>query len=442
MRLNYLLIPLTIGFIGVTVFNIASHLKDRELTESGAAESQTSIPTPDDISEENSIIAQSTSLLMTGVSSKVPTTEDYTPLSTVPWEIKDINRLFRSAGTVHACQLLEPGIDVVQPLSRGTKGQASPLGRRSVFGLRLQLGKAIGNGLPGISRGYIEDYLRSHQLLIQPLFYQDEKGALVLGVELRAALYKIDGPFLTALHEDMIKSSVGDFRVLGAYWQGGEQLTPSAVRTLILAFHYERDSDRGGIQPTPQREFELIFLHLLKDATPADPKVAVFATSDGRSQFHLLEETDPDQPEQIANVTADIRFADAQLLGMLPRLPVVTRVKHRALLSIPIETVKAEIAGLPGKPPEHGLSTVLDDFHARAHGLDGLQDDGKEKDPDEDKTSKPDVVADPVESEDPGEKKSEINAKEAGFRNDSDASPQDSKQNQKRKQSRKTGFDV
>jgi hypothetical protein len=47
---------------------------------------------------------------------------------------------------------------------------------------------------------------------------------------------------------------------------------------------------------------------------------------------------------------------------MLPRLPVVTRVKHRSLLTLPIEMVKAEVEGLPGKPPKDGLSTVLDDF--------------------------------------------------------------------------------
>ena len=369
MRTNYILAPLTIVLLVVAVVNVVNKLQARKSEGESTAEAERSLNVTSEDSE-SSIIAQSTSLLMTGVSSKIPQVEDYALLSTVPWEFKEINRLFRSAGTEHACQLLETGLEVVQPLGRGMKGQATPLGRRSAFGLRLQLGKELGNGLPGISRGYIEDYLKAHQLMVQPSFYQDENGKLILGPELRAALYKIEGPFLTALQEDMIKTSVGDLRTLGAYWQKEKDFSPSAVRTLILAFHYERDSDKGTTQPTPQHEFELIFLHLLPDAAPEMPRLAVFATSDGRSQFHLLEETDPDRPEEPASVTADIRFADVQLLGMLPRLPVVTRVKHRSLLTLPIEMVKAEVAGLPGKPPEDGLSTVLDEFYARAIGVD------------------------------------------------------------------------
>lgn len=378
MRLNYILAPLTVLLFIVTIINIASHVQSRR--DAAVAETNTGVEDTAQLAPENletSILAQSTSLLMTGVSSRVPTVEDYSQLDSVPWEFKEINRLFRSAGTERSCQLLEPGIDVVQPLAKGVKGQAIPLGRRSAFGIRLQIGKEMGSGLPGISRGYIEDYLKSHQLMIQPSFYQDGDGKVFPGPDMRAALYKVEGPYLTALQEEMIKTSVGDLRTLGAYWQKGKDFNASSIRTLILAFFYEKDPDRGAVQPVPEREFELIFLHLLPDATPDDPKLCVFATSDGRTQFHLLEETDPDQPEQPANVNADIRFADVQLLGMLPRLPVVTRVKHRSLLTVPVEMVKAEIEGLAGKPPEHGLSSVLDDFYARALGVDMEYEPGK-----------------------------------------------------------------
>lgn len=371
MRLNYVLAPLTVVLLVVTIVNIKSHLDKRKVEETetpSAVTKSSEVGGPD--AKTPSIISESSSLLITGVSSRIPTREDYILLDSIPWELRDVNRLFRSAGVERSCQLLESGVDVVQPLGRAAKGQASPLGRRSAFGIRLQVGKELGNGLPGISRGYIEDYLKNHQLMIQTSFYQDTDGKLILSPDLRAALYEIDGPYLTSLQEEMIKTSVADLRNIGAYWKSDQEFRPSACRTHIFAFHYERDSDKGTAQPTTQKEYELVFLHLLPEATSGDPKLAVFATSDGRTQFHLLEEMDPDQPEQLANVSADIRFADVQLLGMLPRLPVVTRVKHRAILSVPIDMVKAEVEGLPGKPPEHGLSTVLDDFYARAVGKD------------------------------------------------------------------------
>ncbi len=371
MRLNYVLAPLTIVLLVVTIVNIKSHLDKRQVEETETTTDAANVPEADAPDARNpSIISESSSLLIAGVSSKVPTKEDYVLLDSVPWDLRDVNRLFRSAGVERSCQLLESGVDVVQPLGRAAKGQASPLGRRSAFGIRLQVGKELGNGLPGISRGYIEDYLKNHQLMIQTSFYQDTDGKLILSPDLRAALYEIDGPYLTSLQEEMIKTSVADLRNIGAYWKSDEEFRPSACRTHIFAFHYERDSDKGTAQPVTQREYELVFLHMLPEATAENPKLAVFATSDGRTQFHLLEEMDPDQPEQLANVNADIRFADVQLLGMLPRLPVVTRVKHRAILSVPIDMVKAQVEGLPGKPPEHGLSTILDEFYARAVGKD------------------------------------------------------------------------
>ena len=111
-----------------------------------------------------------------------------------------------------------------------------------------------------------------------------------------------------------------------------------------------------------------MFLHRLPTSTTAEPKLAVFATSDSRTQFHLLEETDPQSVEQSAAITADVRFADVKLLGMYPEAPVVTRVRHRSLLSIPIDIVKAQTEGLGGVPPEGGFSAVLDELYYKTTG--------------------------------------------------------------------------
>ena len=93
----------------------------------------------------------------------------------------------------------------------------------------------------------------------------------------------------------------------------------------------------------------------------------MFATSDARTQFHLLEETNPDSVEQLTAITADVRFADSKMLGMYPEAPVVTKVRHRALLTIPADLVQAQIDGL-GAGKQANLSEVLDSLHERAMG--------------------------------------------------------------------------
>ena len=92
-----------------------------------------------------------------------------------------------------------------------------------------------------------------------------------------------------------------------------------------------------------------------------------FATSDARTQFHLLEETNPDSVEQLAAITADVRFADSKMLGMYPETPVVTKVRHRALLTIATDLVQSQIDGL-GVGKEAGFSEVLDSLYERALG--------------------------------------------------------------------------
>jgi hypothetical protein len=83
MRLNYILAPLTIVLLVVKVVNVVSKVQSRQDdTEPLSAASSSSELTAED--SNFSIIAQSTSLLMTGVSSKIPQSEDYALLSTVP----------------------------------------------------------------------------------------------------------------------------------------------------------------------------------------------------------------------------------------------------------------------------------------------------------------------------------------------------------------------
>ncbi len=368
MRLNTFLVPLTIGLFIYTIVTVVNHINN----SSKSAPVDTP-PSGDGVStaasSERSLLATSKSLLVTGVSSKIPVAKDYKLLTSVPWDMREIGKLYRDAGVEMACEMLETGVDVLQPLLEFTPNTAGPLGRRCAFSIRLQVGKELGSGIPSVTRGIIEDYLKARQLTIQTTFYHDEKGRLILGPVLRAALVVLETPDKVSSPEPMIAKSVEEFRTLGAYWNESEPFEPGHCRTLILGFRYTLDADMLVAKPNPQREYEVLFLHLLPESTLLSPKLAVFATSDARTQFHLLEESDPESVEQLSAITADVRFADVKLMGMLPETPVVTRVRHRALLSVPIDIVKSQMEGVGGKIPG-GFSGILDDLYRRATSTD------------------------------------------------------------------------
>jgi hypothetical protein len=370
MRLNKILAPLTIVMFGLTVFIVADHIRtrsgDQPLTSTeSTGNSEESVSPPG-----RSLLSGSQKLLVTGVSSRIPEASDYRLLKAVPWEHGELSRLFRDAGAELSCQLLDPGNDVVQPFVEPTSGLAGPLGRSSAFAIRLQVGKSLGEGLPSVTRGFIEDYLKAHQLMIQPTYYHDEQSQLILGPRLRAAFVRLDAPLQTTAAEPMIVSSIGELRTLGAYWIDVKPFSPASCRTLVLGFRYTLDVSSGTERGNPKREYELLFLHLLPGSTSSRPRLACFATSDARTQFHLLEENDPATVDQRAAITADVRFADSRVAGMYPADPVVTRVYHRAILSIPVDLVKSRIAGLGGKVPEDGFSGVLDELYRSATGTD------------------------------------------------------------------------
>lgn len=368
MKLNKVMAPFTVLMLIYSVFTVVSHMskeRDSLTLNDDASSSQTTVIPP---SGGRSLLNESKGLMLTGVSSKTPIEEDYRILTEIPWKLNTVQAIYRSAGAENACTLLETGTDVIQPLIECTSGTSGPLGRRCAFSIRLQLGKELGvGGLPGVTRGIIEDYLKAHQLTIQPSFYHDDQCRLVLSPLIKASFVRLDTPALAAIAEPMIAKSIGELRTLGVYWNHTDLFTPTSCRTLILGFQYTLDIEGVAAKPNARREYELVFLHLLKDATVAQPKLAVFATSDARTQFHLLEETNPDSVEQLAAITADVRFADSKMLGMYPEAPVVTKVRHRALLTISAELVQAQIDGL-GIGEEAGFSEVLDSLYERAIG--------------------------------------------------------------------------
>ena len=367
MKLNKVLAPFTVLMLGYSVFTVVSTLKEEQkwpTEDDNKSSGQSPLATS---SKERSLLKESKGLMLTGISSKVPIAEDYRILKAIPWTLTAVQSSYRASSAESACSLLETGTDVIQPLVECSEGSAGPLGRQCAFSIRLQLGKELGEGLPSVTRGIIDDYLKAHQLTVQPSFYHDEQGRLILSPLIRASFVRLDTPALASLAEPMIAKSIGELRTLGVYWNKTEAFVPALCRTLILGFQYTLDVEGVAAKPNAQREYELVFLHLLKDASVSNPKLAVFATSDARTQFHLLEETNPKSAEQLAAITADVRFADSKLMGMYPEAPVVTKVRHRALLTIPTDLVQAQIDGL-GVGKEADFSEILDALYDRAMG--------------------------------------------------------------------------
>lgn len=372
MKLSYLLPPLTLVLLGIAVSNVVIHKwSDSEtptrLSAATTSEGQVPLSIP---AGDRSLLSGPQSLLIAGIASRVPEADDYRLISELPWDYRDASRLFRDAGPDMSCELLIPGMEIVQPLVAPRESMAGPLGRLSLFSIRLRPDDQLGDGLPSVTRGIITDYLRAHQLTIQPTLYSDAQQRLIMGPRVRAAFMQIESPAETIAAEAMIATSIGELRTLGAYWASDAAFDPALMRTLLLGLRYSLDADAAAGRKEPRREYEVVCLHLLPDSTAADPKIAVFATSDARTQFHLLEPSDPMSPADMAAVTADIRFADARMLGMYPESPIVTRVTHQAILSIPIDVVQAELEGLGGVVPKDGLSSVLDTLYYKTMGID------------------------------------------------------------------------
>ena len=152
MKLNTVLAPLTVVMCVITAVTVFNHMnQQRSESPSSSAATATGMSSPMIPSSERSLLSPTRRLLVTGVSSKIPEADDYRLISTIPWEHKDVSRLFRDAGTEMSCELLETGSSVVQSLVAPTADVAGPLGRLSAFSIRLQVGKTLGDGLQSMS---------------------------------------------------------------------------------------------------------------------------------------------------------------------------------------------------------------------------------------------------------------------------------------------------
>jgi hypothetical protein len=367
MQSRTILAPLTIFTFVATGVVVASHILLNPAAPV-AAESETMMDAAlgDPVNSANSVLAMSKTLLMTGVTPTVPEIRTMPVIRVVPWERQELGREFRKAGLQLSSSLIEPGLDVIQPLIEPTLGAAGPIGRQTAFSLNLEVDPAAKATLPRVARSAIESYLETHQLTIQPVYYHTTNGKPFFGPQVRAAFVAVATPEKTTEPEAMIVESVKELRTLGFYWNREGAFVPEEARTMILAFRYTLDTDIAGTgKAASNQEYELLFLHLLKDSTATAPKLAVFATSNGRSELNLLDGTDPMSAQQKSVIAARVRFGEFNMMGMYPANPVVTGVFHQAKLSLPVDSVKALLEGI-GAGAARSLSDVLDDLHRRS----------------------------------------------------------------------------
>ena len=164
----------------------------------------------------------------------------------------------------------------------------------------------------------------------------------------------------------MIGQAVTEFRTLGLYSPPDTTDAATDHRTLVLAFRYVAGGNALATGAAGSiKEYELIFVHRLKEDDTSTPNVVVFSTSHGRTKFHELESATPDSLVQHPSIEATVRFDDFKFFGLYPTQPVVTGIMPRARLSLPVESVRARLLGLSGNDPLN-LSELLDELHAES----------------------------------------------------------------------------
>jgi hypothetical protein len=219
MQPKSLLAPLTLlSFLitgGVVVSHVLSEPAEVHRFEAVSLPDGESVSTGD---SKSSVLAMSKTLLMTGVMPAAPEIRSIPVVRTIPWERAELGREFRQGGSQMSCSLLEPGVDVVQPLVAPADGASGPIGRQSAFTLNLALDPAARSALPRVVRSAVESYLRQHQLTIQPVYYHTEAGQPFFGPQVRAAFVEIASPERTTTAEPMIAKAVAELRTLGVYW--------------------------------------------------------------------------------------------------------------------------------------------------------------------------------------------------------------------------------
>jgi len=282
-------------------------------------------------------------------------------LKSVPWETTEIEEILKSfrAGS---CQLLPPNTDVFPlPVEIGEITNPIMNFRKGSIIVGLAMDPAAQRQLPKLSKGEIEGYLARHMLTLQATIFRNREGQVSFAGPVNAAFVAKSAPRTTIAPEKMIQDAIGRIKLLGILSEN-ESLEDKSARTLVFSFAYERDMQGTGIVPLTTTDYELFFLHLIKDeaAIFTEPSIITFATTEGRKNFVEIKPS-----ETAPNITASIRFNDFKLMGLYPANPVVTAVKSQSVFSALVDDIRNRLRGDIGLPPIT-LSQLLDEIHQSA----------------------------------------------------------------------------
>lgn len=297
------------------------------------------------------------SRLAPGIISAAPRLEEVPAIRQIPWLSSEIMDAYEDAEEA-GCQMLLPGQPVQTPLHLLADSETAMSGRIAALTIRLDVDDHEKSKLPASTKGVILQYLRDHEIALEPTIHQDPDGRLYFGGDCRAAFYRLLNPEVTVEPESMVKQAMGRIRTLGVLGD----LDDNGARTLVLAIRYARTNDPIiATSNVSKYETELLFFHLPADATLDSPRLSVFVSSDGRLNLHRLNNVLQGQVNGTALLSATIRFDSFVMMGVYPASPVVTGVQPHKSVQMPVEPLLRLTAATADRT-SLSFQSVLDQF--------------------------------------------------------------------------------
>ncbi|WP_437185189.1 hypothetical protein SH668x_002286 [Planctomicrobium sp. SH668] len=292
-------------------------------------------------------------------------------LDHIPWDTNSLRSEF-SNPTSRACQVIAPNLPANPSLLDAEKVDGKLVSQFfSAFTVGLTLDASARAKMNGIIKVPVESYLSKHQLIIQPELCRTREGEFIFTGNVRGAFVSKVSRNTTEDAHQMIRDAVKSFRILGVVPGAQDGVTGASLpRTLVMAFGYSRQrfDESSAFRTVDEEEFELIFLHLLpKQESQFKPSLAVFVTTDGRTNLQELDIRDSAIRSNDASVTASIMFRDFTLLGVYPANPVVTGLTNQSRSSVSVDDLRRKIDG-----SEAAEATVLGQLLDSMHSLPGF----------------------------------------------------------------------
>jgi len=273
--------------------------------------------------------------LSVGVINKATAINELPTIEAVPWQSDELRSAYKAAEGFEV-QMLGEGMPVKASLVDEATGVCRTTGRLSALTIGLDIDADSKSKLPSVTRLQIIEYLRDHEIALQPLVHQTDAGKLYFGGVCYAAFYDVAVNQTTIDPEPLVQQSISRIRVLGVL--GGEHAEDA--RTLVMAIRYAVTETPSFNQSRQAKyENELLFFHLSPASTAEIPLLSVFISSDNREYLHRLSSGNENTTHGTALMMTTIRFDSFVMMGIYPAEPVVTGVVPYRSVKIPVAMI-------------------------------------------------------------------------------------------------------